>query len=582
MSIFIWFSNLSKYLIPKNIAICLFCFLVFRCFLFFTLPVQDIIGWIADDSFYYQKLACNYLADGSKWSFDMHSSTSGFHILYAYLLFVFNWVFGCSHWRIVFLCIGLLASTSIALSFYFTMSLVKRHFTPNSHLPVAYVYFSPLVFLQVTSLMESWISILLSSGTFLFLFFGFSPNGYSNCKYARFKSAFVASPLKFIVIYLLGLCATLSRSDFIIGAAALAISSFIFNSKKDYHNLFKLDFLDLLRKSLILFFGSVCGYMLVALHSFFISGSYVQGSAATKFYWSSVEGHSPLQFILTLFRLLLYPLRIFTNEQELVFHVKQILLLMSPRILLLSFIILVLLIIAAFKFLPYFRGVFRSFLIYKFSPPGLFMLVSSFTVILSYILFYSFNSRAQQPWYICQVIVPLSIVFSYLLARLFSESRLANKSSLFVVFLLFSGMQGVWFSMWPSQLGLLNAGKYLSKHRLSGSVGSWNAGTISFFSQQPIVNLDGLVNNDIINYLDDSSLYKYINSRKIHYIADFEAMFLNPEFPRRGGYSKGHLQRCVKKLWQIDGISPAMLDPFRFYGTNVYLYRVDQACLGKI
>ena len=55
-------------------------------------------------------------------------------------------------------------------------------------------------------------------------------------------------------------------------------------------------------------------------------------------------------------------------------------------------------------------------------------------------------------------------------------------------------------------------------------VGSWNSGIFGFFSEREVVNLDGLINNDILVYLKSNSLYDYIEKRKINYIIDYDVM----------------------------------------------------------
>lgn len=59
-------------------------------------------------------------------------------------------------------------------------------------------------------------------------------------------------------------------------------------------------------------------------------------------------------------------------------------------------------------------------------------------------------------------------------------------------------------------------------------VGSWNSGVVGFFSNRPVVNLDGVVNNDVVrimqrpDYRGLVSLAGYLRQRRISILADYE------------------------------------------------------------
>lgn len=57
-------------------------------------------------------------------------------------------------------------------------------------------------------------------------------------------------------------------------------------------------------------------------------------------------------------------------------------------------------------------------------------------------------------------------------------------------------------------------------------VGSWNAGIFGYFSERPVVNLDGLINNfDLLSYLKERRVADYIMRENIAYLGDLEPMF---------------------------------------------------------
>jgi hypothetical protein len=85
---------------------------------------------------------------------------------------------------------------------------------------------------------------------------------------------------------------------------------------------------------------------------------------------------------------------------------------------------------------------------------------------------------------------------------------------------------------------MMIAGKHLKSDRLhSGKIGAWNAGIVSWFSQKKIINLDGLVNDNIYPYLVENDLLSYVKNNKIKYLIDYKAMLINEKLKKRGGYS---------------------------------------------
>ena len=72
---------------------------------------------------------------------------------------------------------------------------------------------------------------------------------------------------------------------------------------------------------------------------------------------------------------------------------------------------------------------------------------------------------------------------------------------------------------------MYKAALFLKKADLDGRIGSWNAGALSFFSKKDIINLDGLVNNDILPYLKKNNLIEYLKKENIKYIADYGVFF---------------------------------------------------------
>jgi len=97
-------------------------------------------------------------------------------------------------------------------------------------------------------------------------------------------------------------------------------------------------------------------------------------------------------------------------------------------------------------------------------------------------------------------------------------------------------------------------------------VGSFNAGIIGYMSERKVVNLDGLVNNSVVPYLENRRLWDYIESRDIAYLVDSDYSILKDY---RDFYGPGwNARERIAWITTID-------DPkVSWAGTNVGVYRV--------
>jgi hypothetical protein len=86
-----------------------------------------------------------------------------------------------------------------------------------------------------------------------------------------------------------------------------------------------------------------------------------------------------------------------------------------------------------------------------------------------------------------------------------------------------------------------------------GPVGAWNAGIIGYYAGGRVVNLDGLVNNEVYPYLIAGRLRDYVVRKEIRYVVDFESMLEDELMRRRGGYADG---RLVTELHRVHAFPP--------------------------
>ena len=58
----------------------------------------------------------------------------------------------------------------------------------------------------------------------------------------------------------------------------------------------------------------------------------------------------------------------------------------------------------------------------------------------------------------------------------------------------------------------------------NAAIGAYSSGTLSYFSERRVINLDGLCNNDIYQVNLNKSMEKYIDDMKIKYLVDYESI----------------------------------------------------------
>jgi hypothetical protein len=118
---------------------------------------------------------------------------------------------------------------------------------------------------------------------------------------------------------------------------------------------------------------------------------------------------------------------------------------------------------------------------------------------------------------------------------------------------------------WQSEQGL--AAEWLKENTDDDVlVGSFNAGIIGYMSERNVVNLDGLVNNSVVPFLEQRRLWEYIEQRDIDYLVDSDYSILKDyrDFYGPGWDVRGNLD------WVATIDDPAV----SWAGANVAVYRV--------
>ena len=510
--------------IPILLAVFIFFLLAARFAFFLVSPRSELIGVIPDDAFYYIQIASHRAKDGF-WTFDGTTPSTGFHFLYGYfLVFIFK-IIPEINWVGIYLVVGIISCLSISSAAYFLTRTANEIYGKAVALAAALPFFSFPIILQNTAMMESWLVIFLASLTIFFV--------------AQQKKA---SPKLLFGLFLVGLLGSLSRTDYGM-LPGILFCTILFAER------FKIT--PSVVRSFTILSGAVIGVFVVLVHNYFISGQLAQASAQTKLFWSSVLGHSihaPLQLVLSIF----FP------SFDFIEHQSKIILLLT------SFVILAYYSIKSIKLANKKKN--------ELLPAAL-SLGCALTV-LGYIFFYRYNSAALQAWYSSNFLAPISIATASLFHYLLRRRAFIPVLFTFVIYIFF-GANSIFSIPWPHQAGMMNAGIYIRSLDEKSTFAAWNAGIISYFSGKPVVNIDGLVNDEILPYIRKNKLMDYLKIKRIDYVVDYKEMIDNKSLRLRGGYDDERVFRCLVPIEPVDGNS------IGWSGSRLILFKVNAACLSK-
>lgn len=487
---------------------------------FLLMNSEGRVQYIPDDAYYYLVLARNFANMGT-WTFDDGvSETTGFHLLHGYVLALLYRLFqpdpAAFEVMLVVLSTVLVfggVAVGIAVSF--------RSRSTASMLLLCLMGTSIMVERNQISGME-WPWVVLVSIVYVVLLSGY-----------RVSNGKVACGL----IFCTGLLGSLARSDFGLYPALLALAAIC------VHVLHR-DRLFLYR-ALSGFFGACAGVLVVFAHCYVVSGNFIQSSARMKSYWP----HDPAEAFTQTWR---FALEFFGEPGGL----------WSPTPFLVLLLIMISFLAGAIQIRERARGDAGPYGRMNWALGEFLVLwLASLAAAGLYLAFYS-QSAVVQPWYTANFAVPLflGIAAPFLGARAFSEREMCM---CFVVAVLLLrqfalGSQLEQYVGWKWQILGKRAGEYLRGLPEGELAGSWNAGIVSYYSGRAVVNLDGLVNDDVFSYARSNTLPRYIDEKGIRYIVDFERM-LDEDYRKRGGYDDPDFLARLRLL----KATPKVSDHFR-------------------
>lgn len=475
------------------------------------------IQYIPDDAFYYLQLAKNFSRLGT-WTFDSGvSETSGFHLINAYLLSAVSASFHPNTDE--FINLGLTLSAGLTLAALLLAWRVGwRKKSAPFFLTLFWLANTRNFFFNSVSLTE-WSQVVLTALLYALAL-------------ARYWEDTRLHAL--LLMLCLGVLGGLTRSDFGLFPFGLFVGATLISILKRRRMALEQTFVGLV--------GAAVGVGIVFLHNYYFTGQVVQSSALMKAYWAQLY---PVPFLAAIS--------------------------LPPQLLGVYFLDT-----AGQIALCVFTGATAGFLLLKRmrldlardiqrhgtneNQRELAMALGSAIALASYLIFYA-NNAAVQPWYTGTLLVPAFILVFALAKDLAWVVRphkfprllaLVFLCALVSLNILDSTFLDSNHAPWPSQRAMYEAGQALANLKLGHRIGAWNAGILGYFQGGTLVNLDGLVNNDIYPYAIHNTLPTYLYEKDIRYVIDYENLFLAPYMRRRGGYDNAEFLKTLHPLQAFD------------------------------
>ncbi len=490
-----------------------------------TLQVQ----YTPDDAYYYLALARNY-ATLRTWTFDGgHSATSGFHPLLAYLLSLLYVVMRPTSGEFVrySLVLGSVVTTAALLIAW----VVGRRLQRPSYMALLALFVTSRNFTYNSVSAMEWPLVLLFS---ILYWIQFLPRRSAEGRTWTYVSSFS-----------IGFLGSLARSDFGLLPLSLFLASLLVRLLLNKRAHAALAFWGLL--------GATTGLFAVLAHTYAVTGGILQSSARMKAYWMQIYGSAHW-----------YAVRMMMGVLNLI-----------PIRSAISGITLVLLGVLPLLGLAVILKAWREKRLFGLHIPAetLVLLIASALCIVGYVILYS-RSGSIPPWYTVSFITPLTIIpciLSTYIEALLRKERIAWGASAIMLPVLVLNIATLYpvdgsNAPMPHQQIMLRAGRDLGQRELDGQVGSWNAGIIGYYQGGTVVNLDGLVNDDIYPYAVNNELPVYISERNIQYVIDFENVFLDQKRRLRGGYEDADF---ITRLEPIK-----VYDDGEYYWKRLTLYHI--------
>lgn len=508
----------------------------FRLFVILKGGLNKVLEVTPDDAFYYLEIAKNKTLL-NMWTFDGFNISSGFHFLYANLIRLIYAINIDIEFLEIFKYISILSIFFLTLSFYLLSKILTRLSSSNNSVIIFLIFTTYNILIQTTLLMESFLVIFFTTVSISLIFL------INSDKFKFLK----------LILFIVGFFGTLSRTDFGVINIFFLIYSLIFKNTT------------LSKRSLFIILGSIFGNSLLFIYNYVNFGNFFQNSATVKLHWSSFYENSAIPILNLLYNFIFPFLNI--NLEPKNFKLFDVL----PQVL-----------NSIGIYHKIFLTLFISTLFLLFVEIGMnfkrlnnnlkIIFLSSSSSLLFYIIFYKFNSGGIQEWYISNLLIPFSVVLYITLYDL--SKNVFTRSFLYIVLIFnFSfSVQNISNSIWTHHSTNYEISNIIDENFNNENIGSWNSGIIGYFvDNNKIINLDGLINNNVAENIVSGSLPNYLAENNINYLIDYEYMFINRTMRMRGGYEDNKFFSCLKKIDTYDSL-------MKWKNTSVVLISFNKLC----
>lgn len=509
--------ELLRKLKPIHLCVALTVLMLIRATYIVGQPEELRVTFMPDDAFYYFTLARNF-ADLGQWTSDGGiSHTTGFHLLNAYVLAAISWM-GVKQLPEAGLFINTLAGIA---SCWILTGLTSRHFGRLPALLCAPIFTS-----------YPYLSGAVSGMEWGFCLFFICAYLKALAPVDRHLSAW--PPAWHALLW--GLLMELSRSDAGLVAAAMLIAATIFRKNKGG--------VPLLWRAFTGQIGALIGLALTFVHTYTLRGALLTGSAEVKHEWASKSSFADA--LRSGYRLFLQSAGLPRNTQ-------------GPILLALIACTAVFIIWKIWRR----RGILIAASQHEppnapaITQPAITLSVGALMACAGYFLIFSQNA-AVLFWYSALIIPELAIITAAITRALLATRNISLIYAETFGALLLATL-GLATSLNPIESHhqyMRTAAQYVSTQSANSRFGSWNAGIIGYYSPRGmVINLDGLVNDDVIPYIKINRLDAYITKSKICYLIDFEKAITRPEAQRTGGFLSQKFNNSIKNLSSISNKS---------------------------
>ena len=459
-----------------------------------------IVQYVPDDAFYYLEISRNLARIHISTQDGGQTITSGYHLLWAWILE------GIA--QIVRFDRMLLLRGMILLSWFLAIGTVL------AIAKFAWRRSAPLL---------AVLTLLITSQSFLYnsvsgLEWSLTVSVGALVLFTLLHASKQASSKSWLAILVcLGIIGSLSRSDYGGQAFCYCGSAFLLLLlKRDKRFLFP---------SLSVLSGAIVGLLVTFWHDWRLTGDWVQGSARMKSLWAASGGRSPLPFFPVLVRTIAFlPSTRRKVAHEVIGAVQHThgSAEAGHSHLLITTLFLFAILVGGIGFwisqaLKPAAGVEAQ----ATSQLKLFLAVSAGSTILLYALVDTFNSFAIQIWYTSQITIAVGVLL-FLMVSAYASGRRATL--VFGLIAVLSAANLMDFILSKPKYHNQAEGPAIAEAMMQqlepGKIGFSDSGTTNFAYGGSIINLDGLVNNEIIAYAP-SRLPCYLLDKRIRYFTGF-------------------------------------------------------------